>query len=231
MNAHGENIGTMEDTNRAASTLRVIFGVLPLLMVFLGFLPGCATTQFPYDKGVAAKSFDPTVSGPVSGVGIEAHDIISMTDEMMRDMLASPALSARRTPPRVIIDDTLFRNDSSQPINKKLIVNKLRVNLAKAAQGKIRFVGREFADAVEQERALKREGITDVGTTGLTKAQLGVDYRLTGTIASLDSSNRKGLEQRYTQITFEMIDMESNELVWSNAYEISRAAADDVLYR
>jgi len=202
-----------------------------LLTLLFGFLTGCVSNESPYYKGMSAQSLDPTVRGPVSGVGIESQDIISMTDEMMRDMLASPVLSARTKPPRVIIDDALFRNDSSQPINKKLIVNKLRVNLARAAHGRMRFVGREFADAVAQERNLKREGVTDVGTTGLTKAQSGVDYRLVGTIATLDSSNRKGLEQRYTQITFEMIDMENGELVWSNSYEISRAAADDVLYR
>lgn len=229
MSTHSKIDRNVDGTYRAIGTQRV---AIFILTIFFGFLAGCATTQFPYDKGVAAKSFDPTVRGPVSGVGIEAQDIISMTDEMMRDMLTSPALSARTKPPRVIIDDAAFRNESSQPINKKLIVNKLRVNLARAAEGRMRFVGREFADVVQKERTLKREGITDVGTTGLTKAQAGVDYRLTGTIATLDSSSRKsGLEQRYTQITFEMIDLESGELVWGNTYEISRAAADDVLYR
>ena len=201
------------------------------LTLLFGFLAGCVSNGSPYNKGMSAQSLDPTVPGMVTGLGIEAQDIISMADEMMRDMLTNPVLSARTKPPRVIIDDAYFRNEGSQPINKKLIVNRLRANLARAAQGRMRFVGREFADAVERERTLKREGVTDVGTTGLTKAQSGADYRLTGTIATLDSSSRKGLEQRYTQITFEMIDLESSELVWSNTYEISRAAADDVLYR
>lgn len=205
------------------------FGVW-LAMSLCCLLVGCTTTS-PYDKGVPARDFDPNSRGPVSGVGIESRDIVSMTDEMMRDMLANPVLAGRATPPRVIIDDAYFRNEGSQPINKKLIVNKLRVNLARASQGRMRFVGRENADAVAAERALKREGVTDVGTTGLTKAQMGADFRLTGTIATLDSSSSNGLEQRYTQITFEMIDLESGELVWSNSYEISRAAADDVLYR
>ena len=76
---------------------------------------------------------------------------------------------------------------------------------------------------------LKRSGTTDVGTTGLTKAQLGADYRLSGKINSLDSRNTKsGLVQRYTQISFEMTDLESGEIVWSGIYEFSRAAADDV---
>jgi hypothetical protein len=42
---------------------------------------------------------DPSVPGPVSGVDIEGHDIVSMTDQMMRDMLAEPALAGRTVTP------------------------------------------------------------------------------------------------------------------------------------
>ena len=74
--------------------------------------------------------------------------------------------------------------------------------------------------------------LADVGTTGLTKAQLGADYRLGGRIASLDSRSAKtGMTQRYSQITFEMIDLESGAIAWSEMYEFARAGADDVVYR
>lgn len=66
----------------------------------------------------------------------------------------------------------------------------------------------------------------------MTKATLGSDYRLGGRINSLDQkSARTGMIQRYTQITFEMFDTESGEIVWSGMYEFARAAADDVMYR
>jgi hypothetical protein len=85
---------------------------------------------------------------------------------------------------------------------------------------------------VQQERDLKRQGVTDVGTTGMASSVAGADYRLTGEIASLDSRDtRTGLIQRYNQITFEMVDLESGEIVWSGQYEFERAAADDVMYR
>jgi hypothetical protein len=85
---------------------------------------------------------------------------------------------------------------------------------------------------VEAERQLKRDGITDVGTTGMMRATLGADYRLGGRIASVDQrSSRSGMIQRFTQITFEMFDLESSEIVWSGIYEFLRAAADDAVYR
>ncbi len=182
--------------------------------------------------GVPSIDVDHTVRGPVSGVGIESQDIVSMTDKMLRDILATPVIAARQKSPRIIIDDSDFRNEGSQPINKKLIINRLRVDLNRSATGKIKFIGREYASAVDKERNLKREGVTDTGTTGLTKAQAGADFKLVGSIGTLDSfAGSSGLHQRYTQVTFEMLDLETSEIVWSNNYEFERAAADDAVYR
>ena len=203
------------------------------LVMLLGitFLGGCASApQAP--PAVAALEIDPASRGPVSGLGIESRDIISMTDQMMRDMLTVPALAAAAKPPRVIIDSQYFVNDSSQPINKNTITDRLRVSLNRASQGRMTFVARNYADMVEREREVKRQGLADVGTTGLTKAQAGGDYRLGGRISSLDSRNPKtGMMQRYNQVVFEMIDLETGVIVWSGMYEFARAAADDPVYR
>lgn len=196
-------------------------------------LAGCQTNpQLQNMSGVSATTVDPTRQGPVSGVGIEGSDIISMTDKMMRDILAEPVFRDTGKRPRVVIDAEYFKNESSQAINKKLITQRLMVNLNRAARDRMQFINRQNSAMVEAERNLKRAGVTDSGTTGLTRAVAGVDYRLSGIIASLDSRNVKsGMVQRMTQITFELTDLESGEIVWSNLYEFERAAADDVIYR
>lgn len=215
------------------STRRHLVACLAMTgLMVLATSPAEAQSSRKTDKGMAAKDIDPSGRGVISGVGIEGRDIIAMTDRMMRDMLSSPQLAGRATAPRVIIDDQYFRNDSSQRINKAMITDRLRVGLNRAAQGRMLFVGREFADMVAQERALKRDGVTDAGTTGLTHAQAGADFRLTGRISSLDTAQTKtGVVQRYNQIIFEMIDLENGITVWSNVYEFERAAADDLVYR
>ncbi len=125
-----------------------------------------------------------------------------------------------------------FANESSQRLNKNAITDRLRVGLNNASRGRMVFVGRQFAGMVAAERDLKRSGTVDVATTGLTQAQAGADYRLGGRITSLDSRDAKtGMQQRYTQITFEMVDQERGTIVWSGIYEFQRAAADDVVYR
>lgn len=203
------------------------------MSALLGMAAGCATAP-PHASGVATLNVNPAMAGPVQGIGIEGQDIISMSDQMMRDMLAAPRLVTANNgkAPRVIIDAQHFANDSSQPINRNIITDRLRVALNRASMGRMTFIGRQYAGAVQAERDLKRAGITDVGTVGMTKATLGSDFRLGGRINSQDQkSTRSGLMQRYTQITFEMFDVESGEIVWSGLYEFARAAADDVMYR
>lgn len=186
----------------------------------------------PNASGLESVEQDPGRKGLVQGVGIEGQDIAGMTDQMMRDMLQEPLFSQNTVRPRVIIDAAYFVNESSQAINKNLITQRLLVNLNRAAKSKMFFVNRQNAAMVEGERALKRAGTVGLGTSGLTRAPEGADYRLSGKIASLDSRNAKsGLVQRLTQITFELTDLESAEIVWTGIYEFSRAGADDVVYR
>lgn len=198
-------------------------------------LAGC-TASAPNASGVAAVTQDPERKGLVSGVGIESQDIVAMSNQMVHDMLGDPRFAARIAKsvarPRIVIDSEYFSNESSQPINRNLITQRLLVGLNQAAGDKLVFVNRAQQAMVAEERERKRSGATDTGTTGLRKAALGVDYRLSGRIGSLDSrSAASGMVQSYVQVSFEMTDLESGELVWTGLYEFSRAAADDVVYR
>lgn len=203
---------------------------LPAIACLLAVIAGCASV--PNSNGLQVKEHDPGVRGAVASTGIESQDISSMTDMMLRDLMATPQLVRQEVAPRVVMDSSRFTNESSQTINKNLIVDRLRVGLNRSARGRVMFISRENLEAVKLARDAKREGVTDAGTTGLTKAVAGEDYILTGRIASSDSRNNKsGVQQRYMQVTFELLDMESSAIVWSNQYEMSKSAADDVVYR
>ncbi|MBY0432459.1 MAG: penicillin-binding protein activator LpoB [Rhodospirillales bacterium] len=193
---------------------------------------GACAPQVINASGTPTTYVDHSTPGPVRGVGIESQDIVSMTDQMMRDMLTDPRLAAQAVPPRVILDAEYFRNESSMRINPNTITDRLRVSLNRAAAGRMQFVGRHYAGMVQNERNLKRDGITDKGSLPLAKAQKGADYRLGGRISSVDARDvRSGMVQRYNQITFEMVDLETSEIIWSGIYEFAKAAQDDVVYR
>ncbi len=58
-----------------------------------------------------------------------------MTDKIMRYMMVTPGLVGGTPAPQVLIDATLFENQSSQRINKRLITTRLRGGLQRVARG------------------------------------------------------------------------------------------------
>jgi PBP1b-binding outer membrane lipoprotein LpoB len=215
-----------------------LFSFAALALLGVG---GCATTgPYPTDttgvdntRGQATIYNDVREVGPVAGIGIESQDIISMSDKMMRDMMATPALAGRDIPPRILIAAEDFKNNSSSRINVALITSRLRNNLNRASRGRMVFIGRGASTSmIERERALKREGVTDGGTIRQTKATGGIDYGLSGEIISSDAVKASsGLTSRFHQISFEMYDLELGTIVWSNIYDFEKTAQDDILYR
>ena len=206
---------------------------LPVLAsVIAAGLSLAACQRVDNSAGSPTTYIDPGSAGPVRGVGIESQDIVGMTDQMMRDMLAQPRLANAQVPPNIIIDAEYFYNESSSRLNKNSITDRLRVGLNRASAGRMQFVGRNYADMVAKERELKRQGVVDKATLPAARAQKGGDYRLGGRITSLDARDPKtGMQQRYSQIIFEMVDLETSEIVWSGIYEFAKAAQDDVIYR
>lgn len=184
-------------------------------------------------RGSRSVDLDPTSRGTVSGVGIESRDIDSMADQVVRELMSRPDLVGTQAPPRVVVDSEKFTNNSSQRIDRDMITDALRASLNRAAAGRIRFISRESMDIISRERELKRTGVADSATRGMTQAVAGLDFMLIGKMTSLDQRDGKsGLIQRRTQIVFELVDMETGELPWTGQpYVILRSAGDDVVYR
>jgi len=204
----------------------ILIGILPLFSA-------CSTvytTKVDNTRGRATIYDDVSTVGRVAGVGIESQDIASMSDRMMRDILATPVLSARSTPPRVIIDGEYFANESSSRINKNIITDRLRIQLNRAAAGRMFFIGRHYSHMVDRERKAKRQGFVDEGTLGRAKKTAGADFRLGGRISSLDARGKKGIS-RFHQIIFEMVELETGVIVWSNIYDFKKTSQEDIIYR
>jgi hypothetical protein len=206
-------------------------------LLVLAALGGCATAPAPGNLNNSAGR--PTMyqdvanaSPTTAGVGVESQDVVSMTDRMMRDILATPAISGRGTAPRIIIDSEYFSNDSTSRINKNTITDRLRVELTRASAGRLVFVARHYGDIASRERDAKRNGDTDGGTIRQTKAKAGGDFRLAGRITSMDAMKKgTGAVSRYHYIAFELIDLEQETIAWSGSYEFKKEAQDDILYR
>lgn len=198
------------------------------------FTAGCATTSTAAIRNTAGAATiynDVQEGGGVQGIGIQSQDIVSMTDEMMRDMLNTAAIVNRETPPRIIIDENDFRNESTSRLNKRIITERLKVQLNRNSGGRMIFVGRQYTGAIEAERAMKRDGVVDGGTIRTTQATAGGDFLLGGTIMSQDAVQQgTGMTSRTHTIIFEMIDLELGTIIWTGLYEFGKTAQDDVIY-
>jgi hypothetical protein len=183
--------------------------------------------------GSATVYRDVQAASPAGGIGLESRDLLSISDDMMRDFLASGMLTNREAAPRVIIDAEYLSNQSTARFNKNILTDTLRTELIRNAQGRIIFVTREYAGMVEEERALKRDGKVDSGTIRLTDATAGADFRLVGRISSLDAVNTStNVQDRTYFFTFELVDLELNVALYAfGPYEFSKFGQDDVIYR
>jgi hypothetical protein len=96
------------------------------------------------------------------------------------------------------------------------------------------FVGWHYADGVAKERELKRDGLVDVATTGLTQAPIGTDYRLGGRITSFNQRDGStGMIQRRNQSVFGTDRLVAPDMCGSctaysktKSFRPSRASAD-----
>lgn len=196
-------------------------------------LAGCASPSSGVINaaGSPTQTLDLTRPGPVDGVGLANQDIGAISSKMIRSMLSNPQITNRANPAQILIDANDFENASSQRMDKSMIVDDLFTNLVKAANGRIIFVDRANLNAVMKERKLKRSGVTDVGTIGLTQGTAGVDYKLVGSFRTKEERSRtNGIVQRRNQIFFKMIDMERGVTVWAEDYVVARSGQDDVIY-
>ena len=95
-----------------------------------GLIFGCAglaaCASVPPSRPVTYQ--DVNSAGIVAGVGVESQDITSVTDAMVKDLLANPAVMKHDRPPRVVLDSEYFENKSMQRLNKDTIVDRLRIN-------------------------------------------------------------------------------------------------------
>ncbi len=205
-----------------------------ILLVLLVLLSGCATSVTTGVSQSASRSSGkyrpPDEPSNIRSVAIESYDIESACRKMVGKMLANPLLNRSGQPVHVIVDAEYFSVQTASRLNKNLLIDQLRSELLNAAAGRIVFVGREYAGMVEHERDLKRTGAVGPATTPGAATTLGAGYRLGGRITDLTNVGG-GVTERYTQMAFEMVDLETGQIVFSDTHRFKKSQALGTLYR
>lgn len=196
-----------------------------LLCGLLGLFSAACHTP-PVDRRV-----DPDAPDAVGGANLQSQDIKTMADKMAREIRESGALASARPNEPITFHITSLRNDSSDVIDKEIILYKLRTELFKAMGGKVRILDRsaEGLEAVRAERAAKRAAAVSANPN-MKGDVLGSDYVLKGVIKSRNQQ-AGNLKSAYYLVTFELTDLETSELRWTGDYEAKFESSKSVITR
>ena len=192
-----------------------------LLILICVFCSACASTRVTSHSNMIL----PDQDDGLGGSGIESTDIRTVARRMAESILEIPEIANAEERPRVAL--LPVKNSTRFIINKDIFTKKIRIELNKNATGKMRFLARERLDDILKEREAKREGLF----TSSKKADLqGVDFYLTGELEGLSKAT-SGHRSDYILMSFQLIDAETSEIIWEDAYEIKRVSITGVVYQ
>ena len=156
----------------------------------------------------------------------DMHDV---TQGIVSDMLASRFLKDAAQPPILMIAG--IQNRTQQFADMKNLSDRMRTMLLQS--GKARFIN-------ESRRAdlLKEQGYQAANATPETQVavgkQLGAKYMISGSFTEMNQSSPRQVriskqEIKYYKLTFEVTDLETSEIVWTQEKEFARKASTPLI--
>jgi hypothetical protein len=165
----------------------------------------------------------------VTGTGLQSQDIRTMAVDMAAKIKASGVLAPGKEGERSSFFIYELRNDSSDTIDKEIILTKLRTNLFEAFGRQVKIIDRspQASDLVDAERRMKDRG----QVSGANDRKVaGSDFVLKGTIKSRDRQAGK-LKSSYVLVTFELTDLVTQELAWTGDFDMKTESEKSVINR
>ncbi len=193
-----------------------------LLAIVCVFCSACATGPHSVSHSTTVL---PDSDDGLGGTGIEATDVRTVARKMAVSILDVPEIMNASGMPRIVL--LPVENSTRFIINKDIFTKKIRIELNKNATGKVRFLARARIEDIMKEREAKREGVF---TASKEADMLGVDFYLTGELTGLSKAS-KGHRSDYILMAFQLIDAETSDIIWEDAYEIKRVGITGVAYQ
>lgn len=174
------------------------------------------------------RDVDPGQAGQVRSLGPESQDAIRVADLMTRSLLAQDVIRDAPHPPTIAV--LPMENNTRFAFNQEVFTTRLRGEMNRQSDGRLRFVARNVLDDVQTEREMRRSGEVDYDPERRTRAIAGADFFLVGRVDGLSMRSRQG-DSEYSVYSFELVDSETTITVWQDLYEVRREGRDDVIYR
>lgn len=145
-------------------------------------------------------------------------DLQGTAELMTQSLLDSRWISRTQAPPKIRLREV--RNLTDEHIDTKGITDKIRVKLLQS--GQVRFL----ADTANLDQVFAERDLTEAVTLkGENKLLTDTDYIVTGTVRSIRKVTKKQADVYY-QITLELVDPQSGEIVWADEKEIRKTSSN-----
>lgn len=171
----------------------------------LGLLAGCGGKTVNYGDANAVETLNEDWG---------STDLQTTAETLTESLLNSRYISQAVNPPKVRLRQV--KNQTDEHIDTKQITDKIRIKLLKS--GSVRFL----ADDENMDQVMKERDFTEAATTrGQNKLMTDTDYIVTGNVRSIKKSTKKQADVYY-EITMELVDPQSGEIVWADEKEIRK---------
>ncbi|MGL4933480.1 MAG: penicillin-binding protein activator LpoB [Aeromonas sp.] len=184
-----------------------------LILTSALLLGGCASTTVSYG--------DPTETETVT-VDYGSSDLQAIADKMADSLLAAPATREITAAGRPVMFMDAIRNKTAEHIDTEAITDTIRTKLLRA--GTFRFVDMSKVAAVKEQLEYQQSsGMVDPAAMVQLGKQTGARYMVYGNLSSIVKDNGK-VKDVYYQMTMNLMDLQSGELLWADQKEIRKQA-------
>lgn len=189
-----------------------------LAMVMTALLASGCSTEVTY--GDAKETETVTVD-------YGSTDLQTLSNKMVQSLIDSSASSEIGAKGRPVLFVDSIRNKSSEHIDTEALTDTMRTQLLRS--GKYRFVDMsKVQSAKEQLEYQQQSGMVDPAAMVRLGKQTGAQYMLYGNLASIVKDNGK-VKDVFYQLTMNLMDLQSGELVWADQQEIRKQSTKKTL--
>ena len=179
--------------------------------------PGCAAFR------ANVTETDPSKTRHMS-TAYDYSDLRKISEGVVQNFLASPFLEKQAEAPVMMIAGV--QNRTAQYVDTKNLTDRIRTQIFPT--GKVRFVNEARRDDLLREQGYSAQHATPETMVGIGK-QLGARYMMSGSLTEMKDESQRQVRVsktvvRYYKLTFEVTDLESNEMMWVHEEEFSREA-------
>jgi len=221
--------GPMKNVTRYGSVLArgiCVFVALGISLAAAGCTPVSAKRSPMLSPQEQVASSQTTPAGKDLAAPLAPVEVTRATDSIVDEILRRLPQQEGKHAPVIMVDDEHFTVQGIEPAEKEQVIDRLRRELNRAANGRLTFVGRYYVDILQQERELAQQTGKETTAGGLES----VDYRLTGSISmDISPSTQGGEPFVFYQVSLKMTKVAAQatdgESLWEGNYPIRRFAS------